>query len=340
MFKKIIILSFMFGSIFMLSPIQAQAADLACTIETPNGDIIDGTWINGVCQPNVTVAVAIDAKVHVNSVSFFERIKLFFTFNQGKKADMLQDFSNRNFEFAKQELLTGNTEQAKILFEKSGKDIMKAEVAIAQIKDEEKKQEAQSSLSATASNRTIVLTAVQAKVESTTAKAAIGDALIKQAEVRATIDAKTEVKEESEQKENPSGVNVSGSLGVSVKRPVEESSCFVSPQAGETWPFGSTNTIKLANPPVYNEHCSNTFSLVSASTNQRVAYLGVQSVEGQSSYLWTAGDTLLSFSCGSSGDQSPAVVSPGQYKIRFEEQDTVSGTGQPISCESGIITLD
>jgi len=118
-------------------------------------------------------------------------------------------------------------------------------------------------------------------------------------------------------------------------------SCFIFPQAGATWPAGSTNTIKLAIPPIYESHCSNTFSIINATTNQLVGYLGIQSKMGQSSYPWLVSDTIFSFSCGSSGDSSPAYITlPGQYKLRFTEQDTVNGVGQTVSCESGIFTIN
>ena len=137
-----------------------------------------------------------------------------------------------------------------------------------------------------------------------------------------------------ENKEETKNATAQDEQVTSLITPKQLSSCFISPQTGETWPFGSTNTIQLKNAPVYNSHCSNTFSLINTTTNQRAGYLGIQSNQGQSSYPWTSTDTILSFSCGTSGDEFPAYVSPGQYKIRFEEQDTVSGMGPIISCES------
>lgn len=248
MFKKIIILSFMFGSIFMLSPIHAKAADLACTIETPNGDIIEGTWINGTCQPNGSVAVSFDSKVQVEPVGFFERIKLFFVFNAEKKADLFMNFSNRNFELAKQELLAGNTAKAKILFEKSGRDSEKAKASASQIKDEEKKEKMESSLSASSSNKVEVLTAVQAKLENPIAKAAIQSAIL-----RAESDVKinTEAKAVDNKGVSASGT-VSANLGTAVSSnsiakclPTSAPSITVlSPNGGETYTAGQQITVK------------------------------------------------------------------------------------------------
>lgn len=236
------------GSFFITQP--AQAADLACTIELPNGDILTGEWSSetGQCETSSSMTISSDSMVYVKPAGFFDRIKLWFTFDAEKKSNMFHDFSNRSFALAKTELLIGNTARANMFLEKSEKDNEKARASAAQIKDAEKKESAENSLDASASNRIQVLTAVQAKLENTTAKAAVGDALI-----RASADVKTDVNvKASENKGASASGNVSTNLGTVISGgPIAKclstsapSITVLSPNGGETYTAGQQITVK------------------------------------------------------------------------------------------------
>ncbi len=253
MFKKIslgLMMFLVFGMFSVVGVSKVQAADLACTIEYPDGRIEEGTWINGTCQPNGSVVVATDYKVNVKPVSFFEKIKLAFTFNALKKAELLANFSNRNFELARQEFSAGNITEANIFLQKSEDNNKKAEESASKIKEEEKKQKALSSLSVTASNRTTVLTEVKAKLESAQAKEAIQNAIDTQVEIKSSVDEKKDALidlklnadmkvdlKESEKEGNFSGVgNILGGVDVAVKGSVAGNSEFSCPGIAITSP--------------------------------------------------------------------------------------------------------
>jgi len=141
-------------------------------------------------QANTEEAVSYSYEAKVEPVKFFEKVKLIFTFDKEKKAEILQDFSSRNFELAKEQISEGNTEIATTLFQESDKNINKATDSISKIRDEKKQEEALSGVSATVTTRATVLTDVMEKVQNVTAKEAIGKAIEKQVEVKDITDAK------------------------------------------------------------------------------------------------------------------------------------------------------
>lgn len=186
-FMFVFTLAFVVGAI-SISPTVVRAEDLSCTIETPDGRILDGTWINGVCQPN-NAAISADLEINARPIGFFDRLTLAFTFNAEKKAQMLQDFSNRSFALAEKKLAEGKSAEASVFFKKSENYTLKAGVAASKIKNEEKRTTAQNSISITASNRTTALTAAKANVENPVAKEAIQNAIDRQVGVDASVKA-------------------------------------------------------------------------------------------------------------------------------------------------------
>ena len=114
----------------------------------------------------------------------------------------------------------------------------------------------------------------------------------------------------------------------------EIASCFTSPQSGAIWGIGSTQTITLKNAPINDSHCSNNFSLVDQNNNF-VGNIGM-SEKGNPSIGWDT-STLYDTSCGTGANLVPVTV--GTYKIKFNESDTINGTGQAIFCESDLFTI-
>ncbi len=115
-------------------------------------------------------------------VSFFERMKLRFMFKQEKKAEMLKEFSQRNFELAQKKFSEGKDGEAEDFLKKSDDDLNKATDVVSKIKDEIKQREVIDAISATLSNRTIVLSEVKDKLQNPVAKEAIERAIIRHAE--------------------------------------------------------------------------------------------------------------------------------------------------------------
>src|SRR3989344_9390067 len=126
----------------------------------------------------------------IKPVGFLEKVKLFLTFNPIKRADTLKDFSNRNFELAKQKLEEGDATSASTYFKKSNDDTKRASDSASRIEDDATQQETLTSISDTASNRTSVLEEVRDKVENPKAQEAIDRALEKQAEMKSSVDEK------------------------------------------------------------------------------------------------------------------------------------------------------
>ncbi len=236
------------GSFFITQPVQA--ADLACTIELPNGDILTGEWSSetGQCETSSSMTISSDSMVYVKPAGFLDRIKLWFTFDAEKKSNMFHDFSNRSFALAKTELLIGNTTRANMFLEQSEKDNEKARASAAQIKDAEKKESAENSLDASASNRIQVLTAVRAKIENPVAKEAIQNAIL-----RVNGDAKVDTEAKaSENKDASVSGNVSANLGTvisggPVAKCLPTSAPFItvlSPNGNESYTAGQQMVVK------------------------------------------------------------------------------------------------
>lgn len=115
-------------------------------------------------------------------VSFFERMKLRFIFKQEKKAEMLKEFSQRNFELAQKKLTEGKDAEAEAFLKKSDDNLSAATDAVSKIKDEIKQKEAIDAISAAISTRTTVLSALKEKVQNPVAKEAIERVIIRHAE--------------------------------------------------------------------------------------------------------------------------------------------------------------
>jgi len=130
------------------------------------------------------------APASVKPVSFLDNVKLFFTFNKEKKVELLQEFSERNFEIAKEKISEQKPEEAKVLLDEADKDISKATDAVSKFKDEKKQQEALSNISITTSNRTETLSRVLKQVQNPVAQQAITQAIEKQSEIKSDVDEK------------------------------------------------------------------------------------------------------------------------------------------------------
>ncbi|MFT5359592.1 MAG: hypothetical protein ACI88L_000050 [Candidatus Paceibacteria bacterium] len=137
-----------------------------------------------------TASYQYSINTEIKPVGFFDKVRLFFTFKPVNKIDLLQDFSSRNFELAKEKLEIGDTDEASVLFDESDKYTTKATNSTDRIEDDKKQEEILDNISSTADTRTNVLTAVQDKLENPEAKEAIQRAINKQGEVRSAIDEK------------------------------------------------------------------------------------------------------------------------------------------------------
>ena len=90
---------------------------------------------------NVSSRYSYQEPASVKPVSLWDGVNLFFTFNREKKAELLQEFSGRNFETAKEKISQQKPEKAKVLLEKADKDIKKAADVVSKFENKEKQQE-------------------------------------------------------------------------------------------------------------------------------------------------------------------------------------------------------
>ena len=133
------------------------------------------------------------ASVSVKPVGFWDKVNLFFTFNREKKAELLQEFSDRNFEIAKEKISQQKPEEAKVLLDEADKDINKATKAVSKFKDEKKQQEVLSNISTVTANRAETLSRVLEQVQNPVAKQAITNAIEKQSEIKSDVDRRINV---------------------------------------------------------------------------------------------------------------------------------------------------
>jgi hypothetical protein len=147
----------------------------------------------------VDALASVSYNVDARPVGFFDRVKLFFTFNQEKKAGLLQDFSQRNFAIATQKIEQGNTVEAGLFFQKSDEHTARATVAVSRIPDLEKRNEILSRISNTSEVRLAVLTEVQSRVENETAKESLSRAIANQEQIHATAGVRAQANAEVQQ---------------------------------------------------------------------------------------------------------------------------------------------
>lgn len=298
-------LAFVAGSV-SISPTQVQAQDLSCTIETPDGRILEGTWINGVCQPNGAVAVSTDLSIDAQPISFFDRLTLAFTFNAEKKAQMLQDFSSRSFALAQKKIAEGKSAEASVFFKKSENYTLKAGAAASKIKNEEKRNAAQNSISVTASNRTTALTTAKANVENPTAKEAIQNAIDRQVEVDASVKAGVSL----------AVPGLSGNTGSNVcDKNSTPSITILTPDGGEIYHLGDsvTFTWKTCNI-ASNVHLTGELVSVSDSDEDRALFgEGGENIQIEAASL-NDGAQAINFGLNSQGHQT---INQGTYKFKL-----------------------
>ena len=142
---------------------------------------------------SVSPEYSYQAPASVKSVSLWDKVNLFFTFNREKKVKLLQEFSGRNFETAKEKISQQKPEKAKVLLEKADKDIKKAADVVSKFENKEKQQEALSNISTITSNRTETLSRVLEQVKNPVAQQAITNAIKKQLETKSDVDQKINV---------------------------------------------------------------------------------------------------------------------------------------------------
>ena len=142
---------------------------------------------------NVSSGYSYQAPASVKPVSLWDKVNLFFTFNREKKAELLQEFSGRNFEIAKEKISQQKPEEAKVLLDKVGKDINKATNVVLKFKDEKKQQEALNNISTITSNRAETLSRVLKQVKNPVAQQAITSAIEKQSEIKSNVDQRINV---------------------------------------------------------------------------------------------------------------------------------------------------
>lgn len=260
-------------------------------------------------------------QVTVKPVSFFERIKLVFTFDAEKKAQVLQDFSSRNFALANLKLEEGKTEEAGKLFLKSDNYISKASVATSKIRNEEKQKAIQNNISVTTSNRIEALTEAKARIENPVAKEALDRAIIRQ---QVSINASITQDGSANQNAGTRGGNgtaLGGGIGISAVN----SACtptttpyvkVLSPNGGEEYVAGQQVTVTWESCNVPN-------------------YIGVIINQSNQSN-WHQGNPII-LASGAPGGPTindgtetfiiPSSVMPGNYHIwiRYEYDDFTGG---------------
>lgn len=255
-------------------------------------------------------------QVTVKPVSFFERIKLVFTFDAEKKAQVLQDFSSRNFALANLKLEEGKTEEAGKLFLKSDNYISKASVATSKIRNEEKQKAIQNNISVTTSNRIEALTEAKARIENPVAKEALDRAIIRQ---QVSINASITQDGSANQNAGTRGGNgtaLGGGIGISAVN----SACtptttpyikVLSPNGGEEYVAGQEVTVTW-------QSCNN------PHTPKKVA---VRLSNGNGGYTYYL-----------SGDNAMNVGSPDTGSLTANlppENHTSLNSGSPVNFETG-----
>ncbi len=164
-------------------------------------------------QATSETAISVDYDVSVQPVRFFDKVKLFFTFNAEKKADLLSDFSKRNFVLATQNFEQGNTAQAEVLLKKSEIDMARANIAATKIIQPEKREQAMNRMSSESAVRAEVLIQVQSRLENPVAQEALDRAITRQQiapDVNANQNAGTR---------GNNGTTLGGGIGISAVNP-------------------------------------------------------------------------------------------------------------------------
>ena len=105
--------------------------------------------------------------------------KSFFTFKAEKKAELLQEFSGRNFEIAKEKISQQKSEEAEVLLDEADKGINKATDTVLKFKGGKKQQEALNNISTITSNRAETLSRVLEQVKNPVAQQKPSQALLK-----------------------------------------------------------------------------------------------------------------------------------------------------------------
>jgi len=190
--------------------------------------------------------------VEIRPVGFFDKVKLFFTFNTEKRAGILQDFSQRSFSLATQNLEQGNNKQAEVFLQKSDMDMSRASLVTARIIDAQKREEITNRISNENKTRIAVLIAVQSRMENPVAAQAL-DSAMNRRQVAGEI-AVIQNKNTSQNQGNRSGINNDVSLGSSgASVSVVNSTCtptstpyikVLSPNGGEVYQAGQQIEVK------------------------------------------------------------------------------------------------
>ncbi|MCF7831573.1 MAG: hypothetical protein K9M36_01645 [Candidatus Pacebacteria bacterium] len=147
-----------------------------------------------------TADVSIVQSAEIKPIGFFDKIKLFFTFNSEKKASLLQEFSGRSFGLATQEMEQGNIAEAESFLRESEEHLARATVAVSRIPDLAIRQQVLSRFSDISENRVSILQDVQLHAEDEEVKQAIDRAVEQQESMRTSVGARLQSTKELEQK--------------------------------------------------------------------------------------------------------------------------------------------
>jgi hypothetical protein len=279
-------------------------------------------------QATSETAISADYDVSVQPVKFFDKVKLFFTFNAEKKADLLSDFSKRNFVLATQNFEQGNTAQAEVLLQKSEMDMARANIAATKIIQPEKREQAMNRMSSENAVRTAVLTEVQSRIENPVAQEALGRAITRQQiapDVNANQNAGTR---------GNNGTVLGGGIGISAVNPACTPTTtpymkVLSPNGGEEYVAGEEIAVKWNSCNVPN-------------------YIGVIIYDADAP-TWHQGNPIVLASGHYDGPTEndgeevftiPASTSAGEYKIwvRHEYDDFTGAAYEDQSDNSFTIT--
>lgn len=272
-------------------------------------------------QATSETAISADYEVSVQPVKFFDKVKLFFTFNAEKKADLLSDFSKRNFVLATQNFEQGNTAQAEVLLQKSEMDMARANIAATKIIQPEKREQAMNRMSSETSMRAAVLTEVQSRLENPVAQEALGRAITRQqvaVDVSASQNAGTRVN---------SGTALGGGIGISAVNPACTPTTtpyikVLSPNGGEEYVVGEQITVtwEKCNPG------SGSQVMIILKSTQTNFGAEIATVPNTGSASITLPSVL--------GGGQASVISGSYYKIRLEVGGNAMGAQVPYADES------
>lgn len=273
----------------------------------------------------------------VKPVGFFDRVRLFFTFNAEKKADLLQDFSGRSFALATQKIEQGDVIMAESLLRESDEHLARASVAVSRIPDLTIRQQVLSRFSDISENRVSILQDVQSRVESEQVKQAIDRAMVQQEGTRTSVDTRLQSTKELEQKV------VAVRTGVDTTANVSTTS---TTRAGENAEVCDANTapwIKVVSPNGGEEYSAGENITVEWETcnisETRQIFIQLRPESGAMPHNIINAESPENLNDGEEEVQIPGNTVPGQYRMRVGYSELDHTTTVIADSSDGTFTI-